>query len=429
MGMKAPNIQRPRAAIGAATVLALAALFTLPGARAKPADDAAEWTRWRGPLGSGLYPAETGWTTDWPGKGPRKLWRVEVGVGYSGIAVSEGRAYTVGNLKDKDVVYALDGETGKILWTTRYAQDRVSVYNPGGPNASPAVDGSWVYVLGKQGLLHCLDKKKGRIRWRVDLARKAKAKMPTWGFASTPLILGDSLYLNINESGIALDKNTGEIQWNSKPDDCGYAAPVPMTFRGEPALAIFGTRALFIVHRTDGRKLWKVDWPTKMGENSADPIPVDGNLYVSSWWGMGAALFDPRRDDRKPLWRNKEFQNHIAAPVLFEGNFYGFDGPVHRRRNVGTLRCVNAKTGKTAWSESGLKGSLLVANGKLLILSNDGRVIVADATPEGYRERAKWSGFGRRTWSPPVLHHGRLYIRDADGWATCLDLNPKKKGP
>jgi len=105
------------------------------------------------------------------------------------------------------------------------------------------------------------------------------------------------------------------------------------------------------------------------------------------------------------------------------GSFYGFDGPVHRKTEPGALRCVDAATGKTIWSKDDLKGSLIVANGKLLILTNDGQLLVADATPGGYTERARHTGLGARTWHPPVLHHGRVYVRDADGTATCLDLN------
>ncbi len=338
-----------------------------------------------------------------------------------------GRAYTVGNIEGEDIISCLDAESGETVWKTGYPQELIPVYNPGGPNAPPAIDGKWLYILSKQGLLSCFDKVDGSVRWRIDLTAEsgAKAKMPTWGFASCPIICGDQLFLNANEHGIAVDKNTGRILWSSTPDGCGYAAPVPMVCRGEPALAILGTRALFVVRQSDGTPLWQVDWPTKMGENSADPVVFGNRLHVSSWWGMGAAVFDPNKDTNVPIWRNAEFQNHISAPVLYQGYFYGFDGPVHRKNEPGALRCVDASNGKTVWSEDDLKGSLIVADGKLIILTNEGQLLVADASPEGYTERARHSGLGKRTWHPPVLHEGRVYIRDADGSATCLDLRKK----
>lgn len=122
----------------------------------------ADETRWRGPLGTGVYPEETTWTDEWPADGPEQLWTVEVGLGYSGIAVSEGRAYTVGNLKGEDLIFCLDADTGEILWKSGYPQELVPIYNPGGPNAPPAIDGEWLYVLSKQGLLSCFNKKIGR---------------------------------------------------------------------------------------------------------------------------------------------------------------------------------------------------------------------------------------------------------------------------
>jgi outer membrane protein assembly factor BamB len=227
--------------------------------------------------------------------------------------------------------------------------------------------------------------------------------------------------LNVNQSGTAIDKHTGALEWTSPSDECGYASAVAMLFRETPALAILGTRELFIVRQDNGGVLWKTPWATRMGENSADPIPLGDKLYVSSWWDMGAALFQPAAGD-EPVWRNKEFENHIAAPVEFEGHLYGSHGPVHRRTRDVAIACVEISTGKTVWSESRIKGSLIVANSKLLILTQNGTLIAAEATPKGFHELARHEGLGTRTWSPPVLHEGRVYVRDADGFAVCLDM-------
>lgn len=384
---------------------------------------APEWSHWRGPQGDGHYDHETTWSHDWPASGPKQLWRAPVHLGYSGIAVSEKRAYTVGNSEGEDLIQALDTTTGTPIWTKRYPQDLVPKYNPGGPNAPPAIEGEWLYILSKQGLVSCLNKATGEPRWRTDLATVAEAPMPTWGFSSSPIILGERLFLNANQSGLALDKKTGELLWNSPSESCGYAAPVPFTCRNQPALAIFGMKAMHVVAQNNGKLLWKVDWPTKMGENSADPLIIDGKLYLSSWWKMGAALFDPNKDSTTALWTNKQFQNHISAPVLHNGLLYGFDGSVHRKTDKGALRCVKASTGETLWSKNGLKGSLIISGDKLLILSNNGTLLVVKTSPTGYQELARHEGLGKRTWAPPVLHQGLLYVRDADGWATCLDLH------
>ena len=398
--------------------ICLLLLFCLP----LPLSAAPEWSVWRGPEGDGCYDHETTWSHEWPKLGPKVLWRVPVHIGYSGIAVSEGRAYTVGNLDGEDLIQCLDAETGESIWKVRYPQHLVPKYNPGGPNASPVIEGRWLYLFSKQGLVSCLDKVTGETRWRTDIAKVAEASMPTWGFASCPVIVGDRLFLNANTSGIALDKNTGQLLWNSAPESGGYAATIPLTCKKQAALAIFGYSAMHVVSQSDGTLLWKVDWPTKMGENSTNPIMIDDKLYLSSWWDMGAALFDPNEETVEAIWTNKEFQNHISAPVFHDGCLYGFDGPVHRKKLKGALRCLDAATGKTLWSHEALKGSLIISQGKLIILSNDGRLLVVKASRDGYDELAYHEGLGKRTWAPPVLHEGKLYLRDADGWAICLDL-------
>ncbi|MBI1370162.1 MAG: PQQ-binding-like beta-propeller repeat protein [Planctomycetes bacterium] len=376
-------------------------------------------TQWRGQHHNGHYQG----AIHWPDGGPRVLWEANIGIGYAGFAATPTRVYTVGNVDGEDVIDCLDAASGAVVWSQRYPQDLVPLYNPGGPNASPTLDGPWLYTLSKQGLVTCWSAADGSVRWRVDLLKGVGATMPRWGFASTPLILDDVIYLNANQHGIALNKDTGAVVWNSPADESGYGAPVEMTCRGEKALAILGTRTLFVVRQSDGMVMWKVDWPTKMGENSADPTFADGKLYVSSWWDMGAAQFDPNLAGHEPLWRNKAFQNHIAAPVLFEGHLYGFDGPVHRRNVPGALRCVEWATGRTIWSQPDMKGSLILVGRQLLILTNDGSLVLADANPDGYRERGRLDGLGKRTWNAPVLLGEHVYVRDADGKAICVDLS------
>lgn len=382
------------------------------------------WSEWRGPHHNGNYDHETTWSHEWPEDGPKTVWTADVHLGYSGVAISEGKVYTLGNVEGEDLIQCLDSATGKHVWSEKYPQDLIPTYNPGGPNAPPVIEGKWLYTFSKQGLVSSRDKATGKVRWTTDLATVAEAPMPTWGFSSAPVAIGERLVLNANESGVALDKNTGELLWNSPILSCGYAAAVPLKCQGQDSLAIFGHAAMHLVSQADGKVLWKAAWPTRFGENSADPLVIDGKLYLSSWWGQGAALFDPEKPTSDPIWTNKNFENHINPPVLFEGALYGFDGPVHKPKTKSHLRCLDAKTGETLWSEPDLRGSLILSNGKLLILTQDGTLIIAKATREGYQELARHGGYGKRTWAPPVLHHGRLYIRDADGVLTCLDLSP-----
>jgi len=381
-----------------------------------------EWSCWRGPERDGSFPDETSWTWEWPEDGPRELWRVDVGFGYSGVAVSEGRAYTVGQVGKDNVVRCLDADTGKGIWKHGYPQKVLNRYNRGGPNAAPAIDEKWVYVLSPHGLLSCFDKVSGELRWRTDLANVADARVPIWGFASCPLVVGGRVFVNANLSGIAVDKETGKVVWKSERAMCGYASVVPIKCRERDCVVMFCEGALRVVTQESGEVLWSVEWETKWGENSADPLVMGEQVYVSSWWEMGAAVFEPGKGGAKPVWKNPELQNHIAGPVLSGGCLYGIDGPVHRPKDPAFLRCVDVKSGKTLWSHKGLKGSVVAANGKLIVLTSEGSLVVADASREGYLERARHDGLGKRTWTPPMLHEGRVYVRDGDGEVVCLDL-------
>ena len=164
-----------------------------------------DWSQWRGPKGNGNFDHEIHWSHKWPMSGPKKLWSAKVHIGYSGIAVSEDRAYTLGNFEGDDLIQCLDTTSGQLIWSEKYPQDLIPKYNPGGPNAPPVIEGKWLYTLSKQGLVCSRDKATGRARWTTNIATAAKAPMPTWGFSSAPVIVGDRLFLNANSFGIALD--------------------------------------------------------------------------------------------------------------------------------------------------------------------------------------------------------------------------------
>ncbi len=184
---------------------------------------------------------------------------------------------------------------------------------------------------------------------------------------------------------------------------------------------MLGYKELFIVRQSGGQIRWRYPWPTKMGENSADPLVHGGVLYVSSWWGMGAAAFDLSGDEPRLLWKSETFENHISAPVLVGDHLYGFIGPVHRRTTKIALQCVDFKTGQTVWSEPGLVGSLIEAGGRFIVLTVHGELIIAELSPAGFKPIARATVAGERSYAPPVLHEGRVYVRDIDS-VTCIDL-------
>lgn len=380
--------------------------------------DAADWYRWRGPDLNGIS-QETGWSTTWPAAGPKQLWRARVGVGFTSITVANGRAYTMGNQKDRDTVYCFDAATGREIWQHTYACKLDPKYYEGGPGGTPTVDGDRVYTLSKFGHLFCFDAGNGRVEWSRQLVDDLGVRVPTWGFSTSVLVDGDALFLNVGSHGTALNKATGEVIWTSGTGESGYATPVPFTMGNQKALAIFATRSLVAVDPANGNVLWSHPWRTNHDVNAADPIIQDDLIFISSGYNRGAAVL--RVDAGKPaiVWENRNMRNQHNNSVLIDGAVYGFDGDSNS-----DFRSVDFKTGRVNWSQRGLgKGSLMAADGKLIILSERGELVIADADPAAFRPQARAQVLGGRCWTQPVLSHGRIYCRNAAGDLVCVDVS------
>jgi outer membrane protein assembly factor BamB len=406
-------------------VLAVFIQVAAPAADEKIGD----WSQWRGPNRDGVS-AETDWRADWDKNGPKRLWKREVGTGLSSVTTRGDRVFTMGNAKGKDTVYCLDAETGKDVWRHSYDSPLLRKNFPGGPTASPVLDGERVYTISRSGVALCLDIADGKEVWRQDLRRVAGSKPPIWGFAGSAVVIGEKVLFNVGRAGVALKKDSGELAWKTRDGPSAYASPVPFIQGGDDAgqggddaVAVFGNKALHGVRVADGKILWRVDWPTSFGENTADPLVLGDRLYLSSAHGRGSVLFQLTDGEPRVLWKNKGFGNHTDAPVPWKGNLFGFEGRVNRRG--GSLKCVELETGKIRWSAKDVKGSLNIAGGRLLIMTLDGKLIVAEASAEAYKPLASAQLLGRYSWTPPVLSHGRLFCRNGNGTLLCLDLREK----
>ena len=311
--------------------------------------------------------------------------------------------------------------TGKERWRYNYPQDPVPKYNPGGPNSTPVLAGKWLYAFSKQGSVFCLSAASGELRWARDLKADGTT-MPTFGFASTPLLLDGKLYLNAGGRGTCLDAATGKTVWATQ-GDAGYGNLVPLSYRGKPALALANKTAILLVYRSDGSPLWSYDFPTKWGENSSSPIVSGDLLYYSAWWDQGARLFDLSDAEPREVWRSRELQNHIATSLLHKGHLYGFDGPIHRKNGKRALRCAEFASGKVLWTQPDLHGSILLMGDSLLILEREGAITMAKASPSGFTQLSRHKLLGDRTWTPPTRAGSQLFVRDGND-AVCVDLQP-----
>jgi outer membrane protein assembly factor BamB len=384
---------------------------------------AADWPCWRGPTRNGIS-TETGWLDRWPKEGPAIAWKTVVGTGFSSVCVRNGRLCTIGNQDNKDTVWCLDAITGKKLWSHTYDSPLDDKQFEGGPTSTPAADEDRVYTLSRWGDLFCFEAGSGKIVWSKNVAKEAKLRVPGWGFAGSPVIHENLLLLNMGEAGIALDKRSGKILWASADKDAGYSSPV-LFQRGGEWFGIFTSEDAFVaVSLRTGKELWQARWLTRYGLNAAEPIVSGQTVFISSGYGKGAALLKVDGKEPAEVWRNRNMRNQFNSCVLLDGFLYGIDGDTTTKT---FLKCVEHKSGEVRWAHEGLgMGALMAADGKLIVLSDSGELLVAPASPQGFQPTARTKVLEGKCWTVPVLANGRIYCRNAHGDVVCVDVRPNK---
>ncbi len=395
---------------------------------------AENWPRWRGPRLDGIS-RETGLLPAWPKDGPRRLWEIPLSGGFSSVAVVDGKLYTQTKEANQEVVLCLDAATGRDVWRYRYDCDYKAhrTFTGGGmpasrtgPRATPAVDEGRVYTLGATGILLCLDARTGKPVWRQDLLQVAGRACPSHGYCGCPLVVGERLYVptggSNGKSVTALDKRNGHVVWQALDDGLSPSSPIWAEVEGSPQVIFFTGRRALGVRPDDGKLVWSYPWSTRYDLNIATPIYADGKLFISSNYGTGGALLrltgagEPQR-----VWKSLSMQNHFSTSILWQGHLYG--------SSENRLRCVDFATGKVDWDRTGLgRTSLVVADGRLIVLGDHGRLVLAELTPKEYREISRCQLFDAQTltWTVPVLADGRLFVRSQNA-LLALDLRAGAK--
>jgi len=382
--------------------------------------DGNDWPRFRGAKYDGIT-RENDWQSQWPEAGPKKLWEAKIGIGFASFAVVNHRLFAAGHEGEQDVISCLDAATGKEIWKHTYACKLVANLHEGGPAATPTVAGGRVYTVSKEGHIFCLNADNGTVVWKQELQPLLDLKMPEWGFSGSVLILND---LAIIEAGYltALNAKTGEVVWKSEKYRPGYGSPVPCLLAGQSCVATLNNDVLLVVKAADGSEVAKTKWETNYATNACTPL-VDGNsIFVSTGYGRGCALFQFEQGNLNKVWENKALRSHMANAVLTDGYLYGIDGNSNEQARC-QLVCVKMENGETAWKEKGFGcGTVLLAGSKLVILSDEGELSVAAASPTEFKSLAKATVLSGKCWTVPVLVDGRIYCRNAAGDVVCLDV-------
>ena len=381
-----------------------------------------DWAQWRGPNRDGIS-QETGWLKDWPSEGLKELWRVPLGDGYSGISVVGERVYTMADEGEEEFAFCLDATTGDVVWRFKTAAKFINDRGDG-PRSAPTIDGERVFVLSASGKLYALNSKTGERLWMRDFVKEFGSKAPGWGFSTSAIIEGDLLITEVGgrdrQSIVGFNKTNGEVVWATHTDEAGYSSPIAITFNGKRQVVFLTPRTLISVNPTDGHVYWKYSWPE--GINIATPIfiPPD-KLFISASYDKGAVMVSMKADGEKiaveEMWKNRLMRNHFNASVLLGDYLYGFDNA--------TLKCIRVDTGEEQWVERGLgKGSLVLTDGHLIVLGEQGTLALVEASPTAYNEKARYELFDSLTWTVPTLSSRKLYVRNQEE-LVCLDMSQK----
>jgi outer membrane protein assembly factor BamB len=378
-----------------------------------PVESQSYWTDYRGPRRDGVY-TEMEILTDWPAAGLEELWRQPVGGGYASFVVANGRAFTIEQRRDEEVVAAYDMKAGTELWTNSWKADFQETLGGPGPRATPVWHGGRVYALGAEGEFRSIDAATGKTHWSRNILSENGASNLKWAMAASPLIVDHLVIVQPGgtngKSVVAYDKLTGEPVWSALDDRQAYTSPMLVTLAGRrQIITVTGERAVGLT--TDsGSLLWEYPWVTSNGINVAQPLVIDENhVFLSAGYGHGAAMVELTPEGElvhaKTVWESNRMKNKFSTSVYYEGNIYGLDEAI--------LACINAETGQLQWKGGRYGyGQVLLASGHLVITTERGDVVLVRATPEDHQEVARFSAISGKTWNTPAIDGGRLLVRN-----------------
>lgn len=371
------------------------------------------WTNFRGPNRDGNYD-EMPVTTQWPTQGLTPIWKQPIGQGYASFVVADGRAYTIEQRRNQEVVAAYDVATGRELWKQGW-NALYSDTTGDGPRATPTWDDGRLYALGATGELRCLDAKSGAVIWGKNILKENQAGNLSWAMAASPLIVDDKVIVLPGGGGgksvVAYNKMTGAAAWRALDDAQAYVSPMLTNLAGRRQIMVVSSSRVMGVAPEDGSLLWSHPWDTSMGINVSQPIVVGGNrFFISSGYGKGAALIEVSGSGKsftaRTIWENTNMKNKFNSSVVYQGHAYGLD--------EGILTCVDVNTGERKWKGGRYGyGQVLLASGHLIIMGENGELILVKATPQQHTEVARFQAIEGKSWNYPAIAGGRLLVRNA----------------
>ena len=401
----------------------LTALLLTSVARASDTD----WPQFLGPHRDGTSSCAIAST--WPAAGPTVVWKTEIGHGFSGPVVGGDKLVLFHRLANDETVDCYDVKTHQRLWRLQYPTHYEDDFGfDDGPRATPVISEGRVYTFGAEGMLSCWSLQPGKRLWQVDTKAKFNAGKGFFGMACSPLVEGNAVIVNVggDHAGIvAFDRNTGGVLWKATDDEAGYASPVAATFGGKRYLLDFNRAGLVALDPVNGNQVLRFPFRSRMNAsvNAATPLVIGDLIFLSASYQTGAALLRFHENAPDTIWSaDNVLSSHYATSVYHDGFLYGFDG----RQEFGpSLRCVELKTGKVRWSQDHFgAGTVMLANDRLLVLTEKGELISAPATPDGFKPTARAQILPFECRAYPALADSLLYARSKET-LVCVELRQR----
>ncbi len=389
---------------------------------------AGDWPTFMGPDGDAVV-KNYQVSTNWKQEPPKIIWRKSLGSGNASLVIANGRAVTLGNEEDKDIVWCLDAQTGDALWKFEYDEPKLTECGEIGPSSTPTIDGNRVYTVGNSGQLFCLDLATGKLVWKKNYMDDLEGRKPICGWAASPLISGNQLIVDPGAADgaiAALDKRTGEVLWKSGNAKAGCATPLLYSHEGKNALAFFqGDKLIGYNLDRQGEVLYEFTWRTFNSFNASKPKYKDGRIFISSGYGQGYAVVDLTGEEPELLHRNRELPLQFQNSLLIDGDILGIFGD---NRNDSQLIRMNMDTGDIRWKLDypGNRGNLLAIGDKIIAITETGKIVLGNATREEFETLAEMEILPEKVWAVPAFSNGYIYVRNTEGETVCIKLPSRR---
>lgn len=378
-----------------------------------------EWNQWRGPNRDGsvaafeapkVFPAEL-----------KKVWSVEVGIGYSSPVVSGDRVFMLTRSGEQEVVGSYELANRKLVWKDSYDvpynMNPAAINHGKGPKSTPIVENGKLYTFGISGVLSCYEAKSGKLLWRNDFKKNFPVTAADFGTAMSPLLVDGALIVHAGGPGngalLALDATNGQPRWSWKGDGPGYASPILVNLGGVRQIVTQTEQNIVGVSAAKGELFWKIPFTTEYSQNCVTPV-IYKDLLIFSGINKGAFAVRVKNNQGnwvpETVWKNERASSYLSSPILKGDYLYGIS---HYRK--GQFYCIDARTGVEQWKSLGDEGenaAIVLAGALLFFLNNDAELTIANASEKKYEAIKKYDVADSPTWAHPVLAGQDILIKD-----------------